>query len=158
MPEKEDNNQIIQLDDSFSVLDDILKKEPEATKPPSKLEKLLEFFNQHKKLSIILLVLLVFLLLGFIFLIGLALTREVKPPQAQTNVLPPTEFSISKGADLITDVEKLEALIKKANFLYISGNKQEALDLYGKISNYSEGLSNYNLGVAQMEEKSNASA
>ncbi|WP_300926600.1 hypothetical protein, partial [Helicobacter rodentium] len=72
MPEKEDNNQIIQLDDSFSVLDDILKKEPEATKPPSKLEKLLEFFNQHKKLSIILLVLLVFLLLGFIFLIGLA--------------------------------------------------------------------------------------
>lgn len=158
MPEKEDNNQIIQLDDSFSVLDDILKKEPEATKPPSKLEKLLEFFNQHKKLSIILLVLLVFLLLGFIFLIGLALTREVKPPQAQTNVLPPTEFSISKGADLITDVEKLEALIKKANFLYISGNKQEALDLYGKISNYSEGLSNYNLGVAQMEEKSYAEA
>ena len=27
MPEKEDNNQIIQLDDSFSVLDDILKKD-----------------------------------------------------------------------------------------------------------------------------------
>ncbi|WP_297810544.1 tetratricopeptide repeat protein [uncultured Helicobacter sp.] len=158
MPENQENNQVIQLDDNFSVLDDILKKEPEAPKPQSKLDKLLEFFNQHKKISVILAILLGFFILGFIFLIGWVLTHKVEPPQTQMNVLPPVEFKIEGGADLITDAENLEALIKKANFLYASGNKQEALDLYGKISNYSEGLSNYNLGVAQMEEKSYSEA
>ncbi len=154
MSENQEKNQVIQLDDNFSVLDDILKKEPKAPKPQSKFEKLLEFFSQHKKLSVILALLFALFLLGFIFLLGWILTHEVKPPQTQTDALPPMEFSIDKGADIITDVENLEALIKKANFLYVNGNKQEALDLYGKISNYSEGLSNYNLGVAQMEEKS----
>ena len=154
MPQNQENNQVIQLDDNFGVLDDILKKEPQESKPQNKIEKLLEFFNQHKKISVILAVLFGFFILGFIFLIGLVLTREVQPPQTQTNALPPIDFSIKKGEDIITDAENLEALIKKANFLYTNGNKLEALDLYNKISNYSEGLSNYNLGVAQMEEKS----
>lgn len=154
MPQNQENNQVIQLDDNFGVLDDILKKEPQESKPQNKIEKLLEFFNQHKKISVILAVLFGFFILGFIFLIGLVLTREVQLPQTQTNALPPIDFSIKKGEDIITDAENLEALIKKANFLYTNGNKLEALDLYNKISNYSEGLSNYNLGVAQMEEKS----
>ena len=38
MPEKENDN-VIQLDDSFNVLDDILKKEHEESKPASKIGK-----------------------------------------------------------------------------------------------------------------------
>ena len=57
MPEKENDN-VIQLDDSFNVLDDILKKEPEASKPASKIGKFQEYLTQHKKIAILLAVLL----------------------------------------------------------------------------------------------------
>lgn len=67
MPQNQENNQVIQLDDNFGVLDDILKKEPQESKPQNKIEKLLEFFNQHKKISVILAVLFGFFILGFIF-------------------------------------------------------------------------------------------
>ncbi|NWF66018.1 MAG: tetratricopeptide repeat protein [Campylobacterales bacterium] len=50
-------------------------------------------------------------------------------------------------------VTELEELIKKANILYNQGNKKEALKLYEQIALYSESISNYNLGVAQIKEK-----
>ena len=150
---------VIQLDDNFNILDDILKKEAEPQKPEGKVAKLLEYFSQHKKIAAVLLFLLGLLLLAFIFLVGIFLTKEHKEPQqADTAITPPKDFMINQSRELITDAENLEALIKKANFLYTNGSKQEALDLYGRISNYSEVLSNYNLGVAQMEEKAYAEA
>ncbi len=48
---------------------------------------------------------------------------------------------------------KLENIIAKANYLYSSGSKEEALFLYEKIALYSEAISNYNLGVAQLKDK-----
>jgi len=48
---------------------------------------------------------------------------------------------------------KLENMIAKANYLYSSGSKEEALFLYEKIALYSEAISNYNLGVAQLKNK-----
>ncbi|WP_299546208.1 tetratricopeptide repeat protein [uncultured Helicobacter sp.] len=150
---------IIQLDDNFNILDDILKKEEEPQKPESKIARLLEYFSKHKKTTALLLVLFGILLLAFIFLIGVLLTKDHKDPkQVDVAITPPKDFVINKSKELITNAENLEAWIRKANFLYTNGNKQEALDLYGKISNYSEVLSNYNLGVAQMEEKAYAEA
>lgn len=152
-----DNDNVIRLDDNlsdnFDIFQDILKKEPEEVKPPSKLEKITKFFSEHKKLTIFLALLLGFLILGFIFLVGHFLKNETEQPKPIEKIAHP-EFSIEKGEDIINNAEDLENLIKKANFLYTTGNKREALDLYGKISNYSEALSSYNLGVAQMEEKS----
>ncbi|TLD85009.1 tetratricopeptide repeat protein [Helicobacter sp. MIT 11-5569] len=157
--EKTADNNVIQLDDNFNILDDILKKEPESQKPASKFAKLQDYFVKHKKIAVLLAFLFGLLLLAFIFLIGVLLTKEHKAPQqTESAITPPKEFIINQSKELITDAENLEALIKKANFLYTNGNKQEALDLYGKISNYSEVLSNYNLGVAQMEEKAYAEA
>ena len=49
--------------------------------------------------------------------------------------------------------DELKILIKKANILFKSGKKKEALNLLEKISNYSESLSLYNLGVIQIKEK-----
>ena len=48
---------------------------------------------------------------------------------------------------------ELEKIIAKANYLYANGNKQEALNLFEQIALYSEGVSQYNLGVAQLKDK-----
>ena len=48
---------------------------------------------------------------------------------------------------------KLESMIAKANYLYSSGSKDEALFLYEKIAHYSEAISQYNLGVAQLKNE-----
>ncbi|MBU0721156.1 tetratricopeptide repeat protein [bacterium] len=48
---------------------------------------------------------------------------------------------------------KLENMIAKANYLYSSGSKPEALLLYEKIALYSEAISQYNLGVAQLKNE-----
>jgi Flp pilus assembly protein TadD len=48
---------------------------------------------------------------------------------------------------------KLEDLIAKANYLYTTGSKQQALELYEYIAQYSEAISQYNLGVARLKNK-----
>jgi Flp pilus assembly protein TadD len=47
---------------------------------------------------------------------------------------------------------KLENMIAKANYLYANGSKDKALALYEQIASYSEAISDYNLGVAQLKE------
>lgn len=53
---------------------------------------------------------------------------------------------------------KLENMIAKANYLYTSGSKDEALLLFERIAQYSEAISQYNLGVAQLKDKQYATA
>ncbi|WP_297440642.1 tetratricopeptide repeat protein [Sulfurimonas sp.] len=48
---------------------------------------------------------------------------------------------------------KLENMIAKANYLYANGSKEKALTLYENIAQYSEAISEYNLGVAQFKDK-----
>jgi len=47
---------------------------------------------------------------------------------------------------------KLENMIAKANYLYASGSKEKALALYKEIASYSEAISEYNLGVAELKD------
>lgn len=47
---------------------------------------------------------------------------------------------------------KIENMIAKADYLYSTGSKDEALSLYEKIAHYSEAISAYNLGVAQLKD------
>jgi Tfp pilus assembly protein PilF len=47
---------------------------------------------------------------------------------------------------------KLENMIAKANYLYASGSKEKALVLYKEIASYSEAISEYNLGVAELKD------
>lgn len=60
----------------------------------------------------------------------------------------------------VTTIEpsKLENMIIKANYLYSNGSKEEALFLYEKIAMYSEAISQYNLGVAQLKDGQHALA
>jgi len=48
---------------------------------------------------------------------------------------------------------RLDKMIKKANYLFASGNQAEALNLYEQIASFSESVSYYNLGVAQLKQK-----
>ncbi|QOY55142.1 hypothetical protein HUE87_02565 [Candidatus Sulfurimonas marisnigri] len=48
---------------------------------------------------------------------------------------------------------KLENMIAKANYLYSTGSKREALSIFEKIALYSEAVSAYNLGVAQIKDE-----
>jgi tetratricopeptide (TPR) repeat protein len=58
----------------------------------------------------------------------------------------------SNGKKATIEQSELEKIIAKANYLYANGNKEEALNLYEQIALYSEGVSQYNLGVAQLKE------
>ena len=51
------------------------------------------------------------------------------------------------------ETSKLEDMIAKANYLYLNGSKDKALFLYERIAQYSEAISNYNLGVAQLKNE-----
>ncbi|MEA1983615.1 MAG: tetratricopeptide repeat protein [Campylobacterota bacterium] len=48
---------------------------------------------------------------------------------------------------------KLENMIAKANYLYSNGSKDQALSLYKNIAQFSEAISQYNLGVAQLKNE-----
>ncbi|MDQ7042229.1 MAG: tetratricopeptide repeat protein, partial [Sulfurimonas sp.] len=76
----------------------------------------------------------------------------------------PEEENISFDADFLDEKlsqpdtppsqpSKLENMIAKANYLYTNGSKEKALSLYATIAHYSEAISQYNLGVAQLKNK-----
>ncbi|OHE12535.1 MAG: hypothetical protein A3J96_06865 [Sulfurimonas sp. RIFOXYC2_FULL_36_7] len=62
--------------------------------------------------------------------------------------------------DITEPVEpsKIENMIAKADYLYSTGSKDEALYLYEKIAHYSEAVSAYNLGVAQLKDAQSETA
>ncbi|EAK5759473.1 tetratricopeptide repeat protein [Campylobacter coli] len=50
------------------------------------------------------------------------------------------------------DMVRVDGMIQKANALYLKGEVEQALKVYEQIAVYNESLSNYNLGVSQMNE------
>ncbi|EIM1088663.1 tetratricopeptide repeat protein [Campylobacter coli] len=50
------------------------------------------------------------------------------------------------------DMQRIDGMIQKANALYLKGEVEQALKVYEQIAVYNESLSNYNLGVSQMNE------
>ncbi|EPM6806549.1 motility protein PflB, partial [Campylobacter jejuni] len=50
------------------------------------------------------------------------------------------------------DMQRIDGMIQKANALYLKGEVEQALKVYEQVAVYNESLSNYNLGVSQMNE------
>ena len=65
---------------------------------------------------------------------------------------------LEQPTKVLIEPSKLENMIGKANYLYTTGSKDDALSLYEKIAQYSEAISEYNLGVAQLKDKQYATA
>lgn len=62
------------------------------------------------------------------------------------------EEKVEKPITEPVEPSKIENMIAKADYLYSTGSKSEALFLYEKIALYSEAVSAYNLGVAQLKD------
>jgi len=93
---------------------------------------------------------IVALLLIILIVVLLLLKSSHKKPQISLNSI---EQKLNKKHSKPVAISKLEGMIVKANYLYTSGSKNEALHLYKKIAMYSEAISIYNLGVAQLKNK-----
>ncbi|HHW4173641.1 TPA: tetratricopeptide repeat protein [Campylobacter coli] len=76
---------------------------------------------------------------------------KVKPdiiaskPIEQPVVMPDESYNYN-------DMTRVDGMIQKANALYLKGEMEQALKVYEQIAVYNESLSNYNLGVSQMNE------
>ncbi len=108
----------------------------------------------QKKLIIIAAILLVLLLVVVVAaLFALKASKEQEVISIDT-----IEQKLDKNTSKPIEPSKLEKMIAKANYLYTNGSKEEALYLYEKIAIYSEAISQYNLGVAQLKGKQYALA
>lgn len=75
--------------------------------------------------------------------------EEELPPLSDITL----EDKLDKPRKIHVEPSKLEKMIAKANYLYSNGDKNKALSLYQKIAQYSEAISLYNLGVAQLKDE-----
>ncbi|EAK1996126.1 tetratricopeptide repeat protein [Campylobacter coli] len=66
-------------------------------------------------------------------------------PLEQPVVMPDESYNYN-------DMTRVDGMIQKANALYLKGEVEQALKVYEQIAVYNESLSNYNLGVSQMNE------
>ncbi len=70
----------------------------------------------------------------------------------QGDVVLPTISNITSKPPVV-DNKNLENMIQKANILYKTGDKQEALMLFNQIATYAKAIANYNLGVINAKSK-----
>jgi Flp pilus assembly protein TadD len=108
--------------------------------------------SEDKKKKLILLGGAVIALL-LIVTIALLLYLKSSKKKSQTPITTPIETKLSHKNVKPIEPSQLENMIAKANYLYINGSKDKALHLYEKIAIYSEAISLYNLGVAQLKNE-----
>ena len=78
----------------------------------------------------------------------------LKPSKAEQSLsFDSIETKLEEKKIQYVEPTKLENMIAKANYLYSTNSKEKALVLYEKIAIYSEAISVYNLGVAQLKDK-----
>jgi len=82
----------------------------------------------------------------------LLVLKSKKEHKANNKTITYIDQQIDKEQKPKIEPSKLENMIAKANYLYESGSKNKALSLYEQIATYSEAISDYNLGVAQLKE------
>ncbi len=138
MAEEQDDIIILEEGDNES--------KPEAPKE-EKSEKIL-----NKKNIIIIASLSTVLLVVVIVVVIVLLKNKKKDDTLNTNQI--VKQIVQKEHSTQFAPLKIEHLIKKANILYKKGDKQDALKLYKEIASYNESISNYNLGVVRMKDKS----
>jgi Tfp pilus assembly protein PilF len=107
-----------------------------------------ESSNSNKKLIIV-------AILTSLIIIGVILFFIFSPSEkkVQNISMDEIENKLDKEPKKVIKVTELEKMIAKANYLYSTGSKNKALSLYKKIALFSEAISSYNLGVAQLKNK-----
>lgn len=121
------------------------------TGPSSSSAHDLEINSDAKKKKIILIGAGAIALLLIITIVLLLVFK--KSPNGDALSMNSIEEKLEQNNTIPIEPSQLENMIAKANYLYSNGSKQEALFLYEKIALYSEAISQYNLGVAQLKDK-----
>ncbi len=131
--------EIIIIDDSEAIEDAHGSENEESVEEPKSKKKLIIF------------ALIAVLLIAIIILVVVMITsKEKKDVGMDMQFL---DEKLLKDNKPVVEPSKLENMIAKANYLYSNGSKEKALSLYSTIAQYSEAISQYNLGVAQLKNK-----
>ena len=93
------------------------------------------------------------LLLVLIIVVTIFLAQNSSNEQAVLMDIDILDEKLEKNAVPKIEPSKLENMIAKANYLYTNGSKDKALFMYENIAQYSEAISEYNLGVAQLKNE-----
>jgi len=89
-----------------------------------------------------------------VLIIAITLILLLKPSKEENALsLDYIDEKLEEPSVVKIEPSKLENMIAKANYLYTTGSKDDALSLYEEIAQYSEAISEYNLGVAQLKEE-----
>ncbi|WP_373072453.1 tetratricopeptide repeat protein [Sulfurimonas sp.] len=133
-----------ELEEIIIIEDDDVAKEDELSTPDDsdKKKKIIIF-------SAISAVLIVIIILSLV----VALSSEKKDITQYNLDSIETRLDKDKQKKQSAEITKLENMIAKAAYLYENGSQAKALHLYEKIAQYSESISQYNLGVAQLKNK-----
>ena len=121
-------------------------------------DTLSEHESTKKKKKIILIgagAVILILIILIITLLFIKLNSSKKKPDIDLDKI---QTGLAKDVKKEIKTSKLEKMITKANYLYANGNQDEALKIYKKIAIYSEAISQYNLGVAQLKEREYSTA
>ncbi|PAF48202.1 hypothetical protein BKH46_02210 [Helicobacter sp. 12S02634-8] len=117
------------------------------------------FFPLIAAISIVLLALLIWLLVA---IFSPTPTQTPPTPKEPINTDTPkwTLPSLPKLEPKVPSIndKSLDNLIKKANLLYHSGDRSEALNIFRNIASFSQSIANLNLGVIKFKEQNYADA
>jgi len=109
--------------------------------------------KKRKKIYFILLGVATLFLIIFMVLLYFAYEKKIEREKKRSAEKALID-KLKKSSDTKKEAKsQIETMIKKANILYDRGDKKEALRLFEQIANYSESISFYNLGVAQMRQE-----
>jgi len=139
MADKQDDIIIIEEDDAATFHEEEQTTEESSSDDEAKKKKIIIFGG-----AAIALVLIILIILLLVF------------KSSQGDKLISMDFiedKLEEEKKKVIEPSKLENMIAKANYLYLNGSKEKALSLYEQIALYSEAISNYNLGVAQLKDK-----
>ncbi|MBR2149539.1 MAG: GTP pyrophosphokinase [Campylobacter sp.] len=146
--EKDPNEDIIPIESS----DERAKAQKQETKEetPQESEGVKSKFKLTKKL----LMLIGASILIFILLITALIAAFSGSDEPESQVIELEEPKLITPPTITQKFQssKIDSMLIKANKLYESGNKAEALKIYENIAVYNESLSNYNLGVSKMNQ------
>lgn len=127
----------------------IIIEEGDAAEFETSIDKV----STDKKLNKKKIIIITAVALGIILLFVLVMLLSSPSKKSTTESLSVISEKLEDNQNIPMEKSKVENLIAKANYLYSSGSKQEALLLYEQIAQYSESLSQYNLGVAQLKDE-----
>jgi len=129
--------EIIIIDDSEAIEDAHGSEENKSEEEPKSKKKIFIFIG--------IAVLLIVIIITTILIIT---SKNKENPEMDIGFL---DEKLSQDNKPVVEPSKLENMIAKANYLYSNGSKEKALSLYATIAQYSEAISEYNLGVAQLK-------